>query len=772
MIFHRMGLAALVTAVVVAGSACADAARARQRYLESGDRYFSEQKFSQALIEYRNSIKEDPAFGEARRALAETYFKLGQPERGFKEYMRAADLLPDRPDVQVRAGNLLLLSGAFDDAKQRAEKVLAQNPKDVGAQVLLGNALGGLQDMDGAFTQIEEAAALDPKNSAVYGSLATLELTRGNRDKAEAAFLNAVRVSPDSPLVHVALGNFYWSTGDVARAEKHLLEAVSLDPKDGMPRRALALLYLTSRKHAQAETHLQELARQSTDVRSTLLLADYYALLGKPDRAKQTIEDLERARGQSVATRLRLARIAYDTGNTARGHEILQAVLAQEPNQYDALLMHGRWLLAEGQASDALMRGRAAVAVQPKSASAHYLVGTALAAEGRNDQAYNEFTQVLKLNPRATPARVEMARLYLEDGATDEALAVAEEALRVDPANPTAKLALARTLLMKRDLKKAEPMVRSLVATYPKVAAAQALLGAFHLVKNDGAAARGAFERAAAIDPSSAEALAGLVRLDVAAGRTADARARIDAQFEKRGKSPDFLVLAAATYIADGAMPQAEKTLRTLIDLAPTNMDAYAMLGQLYAARSQTDAAVKELLEISRSENAPIGTATMAAMLVGAQGNETEARERYRQILKQTPRAAIAANNLAWLYASSGENLDEALRLARTAFEELPNRAEVADTLGWIYLKKDLPSMAVVPLQRSATRAPLNPKYHYHLGLAYASTRQFDRARGSFERALSLAPEPAQATEIKTALAALPVGTPNVQAEKRKDTEK
>src|SRR5688572_8957373 len=330
-------LPALVLALAVCAVGCSSMERARQEYLESGNRYFSEQKFGEALIEYRNSIKEDPAFGEARRALGETYFKLGQPERGFKEYMRAADLLPDRPDVQIRAGNLLLLAGDFDDAKQRAEKVLARNPKDVGAQVLLGNALAGLQDLDGAFSQIEEALALDPKNSAGYGSLATLELTRGNRDKAEAAFLNAVRVNPDSPLVHVALGNFYWSAGDVARAEKQLLEAVSLDPKDGMPRRALALLYLTTRKHAQAETHLQELARQSTDVRSVLLLADYYTLLGKPDRAKQTIEDLEQRRGELVATRLRLARIAYDTGNTARGHEILQGLLAQEPNQYDAL---------------------------------------------------------------------------------------------------------------------------------------------------------------------------------------------------------------------------------------------------------------------------------------------------------------------------------------------------------------------------------------------------------------------------------------------------
>jgi Flp pilus assembly protein TadD len=611
--------------------------------------------------------------------------------------------------------------------------------------------------MDGAFAQIEEALSLDPKNSIAYSSLAVLEMSKGNNAKAEAAFTKAVELNPTSSVATLALGNFYWSTGDFARAETHLKQAASLAPTDPLPRRALALLYLITRRPEQAEPHLQALAQDASDARGILTLADYYTLLGNPDRAKDTIVRFEAARGESPATRLRVARLAYDAGDRKQAIDIVVQLLATQPNQFDALLTHGRWLLAEGQSALALMRGRAAAAVRPNSAAAHYLVGASLVAQGRSDLALNEFTQVLKYNPYATAARVEMARIYMEDGVADAALRIAEEARRVDPNSPAAKLAHARVLLLQRDFKRAEPIVRSLVATYPKSAQAQALLGGWHLVKGDAKPARAAFERAAAIDADLPEAVAGLVRLDVGEGRAKEAKTRVDARLAKSGDSPDMLMVAAATYLAAGAIADAEATLRRVIEIAPTNMDAYAMLGRLYIAQNRADAAANRL---TGGTDPTVGEATMAALMAQVRGNQAEARQRYQAILKQHPRAPVAANNLAWLYATSGENLEEAERLARTAYEEMPRNAQVANTVGFVYLKKNVPTLALSPLEQSVARSPANPTYHYHVGLAYAGTQQFPRARAAFERALELDPNGPHVQEIRTALAALPAAGP------------
>ncbi len=139
----------VVVVVTLCGLATArcttDPVARKQAYYASGNQYFSQQKFAEARIEYQNAIEIDPTFGDARRKLGETYAHLGDPDNAMREYVRAADLLPDDVDVQLQAGAYLLAANRAEDAKARADSVLSRQPNNVQAQVLLGNALAGLQ---------------------------------------------------------------------------------------------------------------------------------------------------------------------------------------------------------------------------------------------------------------------------------------------------------------------------------------------------------------------------------------------------------------------------------------------------------------------------------------------------------------------------------------------------------------------------------------------------------------------------------------------------
>ena len=64
------------TLVILALSlvACsADPERAKQEYLASGDRYIQQKKYSEAIVQYRNALQQDPRFGDARLKLARAY---------------------------------------------------------------------------------------------------------------------------------------------------------------------------------------------------------------------------------------------------------------------------------------------------------------------------------------------------------------------------------------------------------------------------------------------------------------------------------------------------------------------------------------------------------------------------------------------------------------------------------------------------------------------------------------------------------------------------
>src|SRR6185295_10793858 len=121
--------------------------------VRSGDKYTADKKYQEAVIQYRNAVQQDPRFGEARYKLAETYERLNDPNSAYGEYIRAADLLPNDIHAQVKAANMLVMTGQFADASSRADKALAIDAKNVDALIAKGNALAGLHNLDAALAQ-------------------------------------------------------------------------------------------------------------------------------------------------------------------------------------------------------------------------------------------------------------------------------------------------------------------------------------------------------------------------------------------------------------------------------------------------------------------------------------------------------------------------------------------------------------------------------------------------------------------------------------------
>lgn len=144
---------ALVVGAGVGAGCSSDPQVERQRYFEEGNAFFEQEKFKEAIISYLNALKADPRFGEARLKLAEAYARENDVRNAFRESVRAADLLPDNLDAQLRAGTFLLLAQQFEDAKARADKAIAIDPKSVDAQILRANAMAGLKDLDGAYAR-------------------------------------------------------------------------------------------------------------------------------------------------------------------------------------------------------------------------------------------------------------------------------------------------------------------------------------------------------------------------------------------------------------------------------------------------------------------------------------------------------------------------------------------------------------------------------------------------------------------------------------------
>jgi len=221
---------------------------------------------------------------------------------------------------------------------------------------------------------------------------------------------------------------------------------------------------------------------------------------------------------------------------------------------------------------------------------------------------------------------------------------------------------------------------------------------------------------------------------------------------DRMPRSARAYVFAARIHGATGDWARAEALLKTAIEIDPSGLEAYGLLGQLYASQNRLDAARETFEGIVRQRPEQVSAHTVVALIHEMQGNTAAARQRYERIVQIDPNAAVACNNLAYIYAEHGGNLDVALQLAQRARQKLPEAPQVADTIGWVYYRKGLPRLAVPMFQQAVVKAPKSAVYHYHLGLAYQATGDKRKAREAFVEVVAISPESREAREARNFL--------------------
>lgn len=713
-----------------------------QDHLKRGDQYLADHKLAEAVVEYEAAVKADSKSGPARQKLGEAYDQAKDYARAAKELMIAADLLPNDLAAQLRAGRALLVVGQFEDARGRADKVLAVEPRNADAHILRGNALAGLQDLKGALDEVQTAVEADPNKTLGYSELGVFHFAKGDRPAAEAAFKRAVAADPKSVQAKLSLGNFYWSTGRLEEAEAVIKDAVTLDPANTLANRALAILYLGSGRLAQAEAPLKVVAEHSNEYAAKIFLADYYMRQRRLPEAKALYEQVVATSPEGTpAAKLRLASLGLLSQDRPEAYRLINEIIAKNAKQVEALTARAQLEFSDGKMTEALADARSAVAAGPESPLAHYVLGNILKSQYQLEEAEAAFKDSVRTSQGFAPANVELAKLALDAGRYDDAGRYAQAAIDRAPAYAEAYLVLARAQIATGKGTAAEQPLRQIAAKFPDSPGVQAELGRLLLSKSDLTGAAAAYSKALAKEPLQVVALEGMVAVEVQQKRLAAARARLDAAVKAAPKNSDLQLMAARLYkISFTDAAASEAAVRRAIDADPNNLPAFEFLADLYVQQNNLAAATAEFEKLAQRQPKSVTMQTSVGLLYHLQNKLDQAKAAYERALALDPRAPIAANNLAQLYLDKNENFDVALQLAQTAKAGLPKAHQIDDTLGWAQYRKGNGLMAVSSLKAAVAAQPENAVYLYHLGAAYALAKDKSNARQSLEKALKMQP--------------------------------
>lgn len=756
----------LILAMILLSGCSRDPNVRKQKYFESGQRYFAKAQYSAAAIQFGNAIQTDGHFAAAHYQLGRAYLQLQEWPNAYKELDRTLELEPQNYPARLDLAKLLIAGNNLKSAQEQVDLLAAQQPDEPQVHILMASLHVAQQDVPRGIEELQKAIALKPNQWEPYLDLALLQVRTSQFDAAEVNFKKAVELAPKTVIVRLALGNYYQTRQHFGEAEAQFRSAMESDPQNPEPCIALARLYLVEGKKTEAEGFLKQSKKDfGNNSIGYRMLGDFYFAIGDFDNATSEYSTLDREHPQDLQVTNNYVQLLIIKDRLDEAGKLNDSVLKTRPNDVDALIERGQIQIKRGHWSDAVQSLQTAVKNEPHSGLAYYHLGQAFDGLRNGEQAERAWEDALRYRPDLVEAQRALAQLALRKGDMLELERYSSQIVNLQPASVDGYALRALSYLRRGKFPQAEPDVLKAIEVAPSSSLGYVQMGNLMLARKSYHEAERAYQQALDHESGSADALAGLMNTYLAQDQTANALSAARAQIAKVPDSSVFYDLLGTTLFDhrrnEQDLGEAEASFGKAIQLDKHDVDAWLKFSRVQATRGAPEEAIASCQHALESNPGEAAFHVLIGQLYESKRNWDKAKEAYLKALEISPHNPLASNNLAYVMLQSGDNPDLAIPLAETARRGMPDSPQVADTMGWVFYQKGDYKSAIDQFQDALKLAekgkfPDDPTVHFHLGLAYEKTGQPALARQQLRRVLQIDPKNSNAEDVKKLLLQLP----------------
>lgn len=787
----RLILPALMLAATLSLSACKSAEEKAEDYYQSALSLMAQGDTDGAMVELRNVFQYNGFHKDARKLYADTLLARGEVAEAYSQYLRLIEQYPDTVEVRQILAEIAMTGGnwqEFDRHSQEAIRLAPDDPRSRALQAARDYRQASLaKDEAGKAAAAAAARAVQkelPDNVVVRRVIIDDEMNGPDPALAMPEIDAALAAEPKAMELHAMKLRLLAQSQDMAGTAAHLKQMVTLFPDNVDVRNALISLYISQKDFAGAEAFLREQAGGDTanpegHAAVVQLLqaaqgpeaamaeldrliaanqgqpgAELYQALraaivfdgGDQAGAITTVETVLKTAKPSDQTRrikVMLAQMLVRTGNQVGARARVEEVLAEDASNADALKMRAAWLIEEDKPGEAIVDLRTALGQAPGDVATMTLLAEAYQRDGNIDLAGEQLANAVNASNAGAAESLRYAAFLVQQDRKSAAETVLTDARKANPENVQILMRLANLTLAAQDFPRTEEILTTLkaMATPEATTAAAGLEAALLLAQNRTdeslAILQGQVDQAASGDT---RALALLLQTQMRGGKTAEARATLDAAIARAPDDTQLQLMSASLYAAAGDTAAAEDLLRKLVAADPKAEAPARLLYSLYLGGGQPEEAAK-LLDSALA--AQPDSATLAFIKAGAlerSGDIDGAITIYETLYARDSNNILLANNLASMittYRDDPESLERAFAIARRLRgTDVP---ALQDTYGWIQYRRGNLDEALTYLEPAAKGLPDDPMVQFHLGMTYVGLNRSEDARATLTRALEIA---------------------------------
>lgn len=631
--------------------------------------------------------------------------RRNQPVQAVAAARRGVERRPKEAAAHVWLGRMLLLNNQLPEAEQEFERAAQLQPEALPSWNGLFFYYLQTKNLEKARQTVDHLgkSIKFPLEERSY-VLAQFYEQLGDDKQAAEYYRNAEQAASSNPAVLVRLAAFYLST-DPEEAERCAKKALEIDPRSGEARRTLALILASRGTDADWRQAEELLSVQAPDEASSARNGQLQALLlarrGGRSHLEQAIKILEelvaRSDNRVLESRVMLAQCYENMARISLDRQEDTASQARTPEQYSKLCRDQHVALC--------------ARTEPQAAHLAAFVDYLL-RQNQKDEAkvwLDKLAEVMVVTGTPTPSSLAdyvRLRIALGDYAGAEKWQVALEKAAADDL-PTITL---RARLMDQQGKSTE------IEAYVE-AAAERLLKQVQKNQNRAAVYHGLGDLYLALkqlpqaekwyrklyEQQSAQ-FGPLIHVLTQQGRISEALAICEQNRTQKGSAA---ALAAIFVLLSGnaANSESQRAEQLIADAL---------------SRDTTDARLRVDLGALRVQ----------------QGRTEDAIKLFREVVSLDKQNVAALNNLASLLSERPDGRKEALKWIDQAIAISGTVPALFDTKATILIFEGRPKEAVSFLKAAVDSSDWDPRYRFHLALAYKDLNNLEQAKNELQLAL------------------------------------
>ncbi|MEO1037402.1 MAG: XrtA/PEP-CTERM system TPR-repeat protein PrsT [Pseudomonadota bacterium] len=644
---------------------------------------------------------------------------------------------------RLARGQQAFADGDTRTASLDAKSVLAEDPNNLAASLLLARAAAAEGDNETAAFEFERAVDLGAELSAVavawgesllklnrsdellarilvdesfdQATVLQVLLLRGSAHQiqgdsvmARAEYAKALSLEPNSEVANVGVVTSYFEEGDISVARHRVDALLEQHPEWPMARLASAEIYRAEQRPRDAVGEFSAVVAAAEDalavglrVRAHAGLTATWLDLRDLDKATKSLDALRELAPEAFATRFFETQLQLERGNVAAAVSSVDELVRNAPRDIAVLLLAGRVNLARGTLGQADTHLTRAFADAPENPVVRRLLAELRLRQGRVEDADALIAPLLD-EGNADPSLLQLVlRIKTAAGQGDAGVVRYEAALAKDPDNADLRFGLALSQVLSGRLDAADVTLATLPADDDEFGWRKDLLGVFAMLR----------------------------RRDASTAAT-----EIERLVDEWPETVEVHRAAAMIAEANGQRDRAREGYQRVVVLAPASAQGYLDLARIAAVDGDAAQARKDIEQGLAA--IPESVALLLAMAQVAASDSDDPSEALGWLNKARaaePTALRPLLALAEFHRASG-SIGQALTFAREAVQLEPANPAALELLGLTQLRMGDAAAAVATLTDAVEQGGETPTRLHNLARAQLASADAPAAMRTLAR--------------------------------------